>query len=497
MNKGQIRTRFAPSPTGFLHIGGLRTALYDYLIAKKSGGTFLLRIEDTDQSRLVEGATEKILKGLKWAGIEPEEGVVGVERGSLIQKGDCGPYVQSQRLNIYSEYAKTLLDKGYAYHCFCSPQRLEELRAKQQSAKQAPKYDKHCKNIGKKEVEKRIANGEKYVVRLNVPAGETIEFNDGVYGKVSVNSDTIDDQVLIKSDGYPTYHFAVVVDDHLMGITHVTRGEEWLPSTPKHILLYKYFGWKIPEIVHFPNVQGENRKKLSKRQGDVSVEDFIKKGYLPEAIVNFIVLLGWNPKNEQEYFSIEELKEVFDVEGLNKSGAIFDFKKLDWMNSHYIKKLDDQELEKRTLIYLKEYCSQQQFEFDEGLAKKIITIEKERIKKFSEITKNIDFYYKTPDIDPTILPWKKCSYQCTADFLQKSKDVITGISVDDFTKNKLEKKLLIAAGDEKGELLWPLRVALTGEKYSPSPFEVAWAIGKNETIKRVDLAINSLLEKSK
>lgn len=488
----ETRTRFAPSPTGMMHIGNLRTALYAYLLARKQKGNFLLRIEDTDQARFVEGALEKILETLRWAGLKNDEGVILEQNGETSEKGERGPYFQSKRLETYKQHADLLLEKGFAYPCFCSKERLDELRKQQQQEKKPPRYDKCCLDVPPEEAKKRIENGEEHVIRLNVPADKIVEFKDAVYGKISVKGETIDDQVLIKSDGFPTYHLAVVVDDHLMGITHVVRGEEWLPSAPKHALLYEYLGWEAPNFVHVPNILGENKRKLSKREGDVSVEAFIQKGYLPEAIINFIALLGWNPKSEQEYFTLGELEEIFDVSGLHKAGAIFDYKKLDWMNSHYIKQRNDDELFELSRPFLKKYCAEKKYIADEQLLKKITKIEKERMKKLAEVVDNIDFYFAQSDYDPDLLRWKDNAVEQTKKSLEEARDVLSGIEEGDFELEKLESALMEAAGEKRGDFLWPLRFALTGEKKSPSPFEVAWALGRKESLKRVSDAISKL-----
>ncbi len=486
---GEIRTRFAPSPTGFVHVGNLRTVLYSYLMAKKNKGSFLLRVEDTDQDRRVEGAMEKMLESLRWVGIEPDEGVLLDKDGKVQQKGEHGPYIQSERLKIYQEHVLGLLSKGKVYHCFCTENRLKELREEQQKNKQAPKYDGFCRNLSKEEKDEKIKNGKDYVIRLKVPKNETIEFKDEVFGKIKIDSNTIDDQVLLKSDGFPTYHLAVVVDDHLMDITHITRGEDWLPSTPKHVLLYQAFGWEIPTIIHLPNVLGQNGKKLSKREGDVGVEDFRRKGYLPEALINFLALLGWNPKTEQEHFSLNELVKKFDVNGLHKAGAVFDYKKLDWMNSHYIKQKDDAALFGLCRPYLKKYLEENKFSAADELLQKIVTIEKERIKKLSEIIDDINYYFTEPKYEKEMLWWKKMTDEELEKSLKQSLEVLKKLKEKDYTIEKLQEKLFEAAGDKKGELLWPLRVALTGEEKSPSPFEVAWILGKEKATKRVKNAL--------
>lgn len=484
----EVRTRFAPSPTGYVHVGNLRTALYAYLLAKKNNGKFLLRVEDTDQKRLVDDSLERILDALNWSGIEIDEGVKFDENRKIVEEGEYGPYFQSKRLDIYQQYIKQLLESGHAYYCFCTPERLNELRNYQQENKQPTKYDKRCESLSKEEVEKKIAAGEKYTIRMNVPRGEFVTFKDEVYGKVSFKSETVDDQVLIKSDGFPTYHFAVVVDDHLMKISHIVRGEDWLPSAPKHVLLYQFLGWEMPTMIHVPNVLNENRKKLSKRQGDVTVEDFQKKGYLPETMVNFLALLGWNPKTQQEHFSLEDLIKFFDVSGLHKAGAVFDYKKLDWMNSYYIKQKSVADLENLTNDYFEEYFLEKGIKRDDELIHKIVKIEQERMKKLSDITENIDFYFKLADYDKELLTWKKNSPEETKSSLETAKKTLGNLSAE-FELQEITDALLEASGDKRGDLLWPLRASLSGEKFSPSPFELSWALGKEETLIRVEKAL--------
>ena len=324
MFKKKIITRFAPSPTGMLHIGGLRTALYSYLLAKQNKGKFILRIEDTDRSRFVEGAVDNIVSTLNQLGIKP----------------DNDPYYQSEHLDNYKKYADKLVADGYAYHCFCSAERLKEVRDKQIANKQPTKYDSHCRNLDEEEIKRMHQLEKPFVVRLKMPQQEDIQFDDAIRGKVSINSANLDEQVIMKSDGFPTYHLAVVVDDYEMGVTHVVRGEEWLPSTPKHILLYKYLGWKLPIFAHMPLLLNKDRSKLSKRQGDVAASDYLNKGYLPAAIINFISLLGWHASNDREIFSFEELIKEFSLDRMNKAGAIFDLDKLNWFGSQYIQKMD-------------------------------------------------------------------------------------------------------------------------------------------------------------
>jgi glutamyl-tRNA synthetase len=477
-----VRVRFAPSPTGFVHIGSLRTALYNFLFAQKNKADFVLRIEDTDQKRFVEGALENLLETLEWAGISYDE----------------GPIKQSERLEIYKKYASELVKKGYAYYCFCEPERLEEMRKDQQALKKPPIYDRYClRNVTDEEINKNLKNNCKFTIRLKIPENETVEFEDMVRGKVSFNTNLLDDQVLLKSDGFPTYHLAVVVDDHEMGITHVIRGEEWLPSTPKHILLYKYFGWEIPKFAHLPLLLNEDRSKLSKRQGDVAVEDYIKKGYLKEAIINFVALLGWNPgKGEtQEIFTTEELIKKFDLANVHKGGAVFDIKKLDWMNSEWIKKLSIDELYQWSLEFWKEkdfYNSANIEKKSEEYLKKVLAVERDRLSKLSEVGECNKFFFSDIEYEKELLKWKEMSGDDIKKSLGKSLDILTNISDTDWTLQKIEKTLLEAAGDKKGDLLWPLRASLTGEKKSPSPFEVAWVLGKEESIKRIQKAISLL-----
>lgn len=490
-NVKKVRTRFAPSPTGYVHIGNLRTALYAYLYAKSHGGDFCLRIEDTDQKRLVDDATQKVLEVLDWAGIKIDEGVMLGADGKIKESGNNGPYTQSKRLDIYKKYAQQLIDEGKAYYCFCTAERLNEVREDQQKNKQAPMYDGCCREISKEDAQKRIEAGEKYVIRLKVPRGEKIEFTDGVFGKISVFSDTVDDQVLMKTDGFPTYHLAVVVDDHLMEFTHVLRGEEWIPSTPKHVILYNYFGWEAPQFIHLPNIVNENRKKLSKRQGDVSVEDFQKKGYLPEGLVNFLALLGWNPKTEQEIFSLEELGKRFDEKGIHKTGAVFDYKKLDWINSNYIKQKTSGELTELCWPYLENYSKEKSVGISREVSEKIVSIEQERMKKLSDITDNIDFYFSEPVYEKELLRWKKNSDAETIEALNKMKGAIEKVEKFDIMED-IKNVLFQEADGKVGDHLWPLRAALTGAERSPSPFEVAWVIGKEKSLERIEKALEKL-----
>jgi len=482
------RVRFAPSPTGYLHIGSLRTALYCFLYAKKMEGDYFLRIEDTDQKRLVPDAIEKLLESLEWAGLKHDEGVFVNGLGNIAEKGEYGPYIQSKRLEIYQKYAHQLVKEGKAYYCFCSPERLDTLRAVQEKAKLAPAYDKLClKTYSREEAEEKVKAGEKYVIRFDVPETGETEFEDAVRGRMKFVNKNLDDYVLLKSDGYPTYHLAHVVDDHLMKTSLVLRAEEWLPSTPKHILLFQAFGWETPQYAHLSTILNKDtKKKLSKRDGDVSVEDFKNKGYLPEAVVNFIALLGWNPKTEQEIFTLSELTEQFDVAKLNKAGAIFDLEKLDWMNGLYIREKEIKELTDLCRPYLAKY----EDKLSDDYLEKIVIVERERMKKLSDIAENTEFYFDAPDYDGQILKWKEMSDDDLKKSLQVSLNILSGIGKSDWTLNNIKDKLMAAADPKnRGKLLWPLRVALTGKEKSPSPWEVAWVIGKKESVERINSAI--------
>ena len=515
----KIRTRFAPSPTGMVHVGSLRTALYNYLFAKHNKGDFILRIEDTDKARYVEGSIENLIKVLNLTGLKYSEGVFVDDNMKIIQKGDFGLYVQSERLEIYRKYIDELIKNDYAYFCFCNQERLNEMRKDQQTKKIAPMYDGKCRNLSKTEIEKLLNKKTPYVIRLKTPKEGFTEFKDLIYGKIKIANKIIDDQVLMKSDGYPTYHLANVVDDHLMEISHIIRGEEWLPSTPKHILLYKAFGWEIPEFAHLPLLLNSDKSKLSKRQGDVAVEDYFKKGYLPEALLNFILLLGWNPKTEEEVFSLEEMIKRFDLSGVNKTGAIFNTEKLDWINGNYIREMDLGELAKLCVSYLidaglieettnsklqisnksqnskfKIQNSSEKIDFD--YLKKIIALEQERIKKLSEIGELVKFIFMDKlEYNKELLIWRKMSFEKVKNNLELACKELEKIEKQDFTKNNIEKVLRNLMEQEEiktGELLWPLRVALTGLKCSPGPFEVGEVLGRKKVLERIRFAIKLL-----
>lgn len=486
-----IRTRFAPSPTGYLHVGGLRTALYSYLYAKKYGGKFLLRIEDTDRERYVEDGVASILKSLYWAGVTPDEGVV-LDKNEIEQKGKNGPYIQSERLHIYKEHVEQLLDAGQAYYCFCTTERLEKLRETQQFEKKPTGYDGHCLSVNAEEAKKRAASGERRVVRLKMPkTGETV-FMDMIRGEVRFKNELIDDQVLIKSDGYPTYHFAVVVDDHLMEISHVIRGDEWISSVPKHLQIYKYFGWEVPQMAHLPLLLNPDKSKLSKRQGDVAVEDYMKKGYLPEALVNFVAFLGWNPGTEKEIYSLEELIKDFDLSKVGKAGAVFNIDKLNWFNKQYIKQLSDAELVEMAKPWLENLKYKI---IDHKFLEKAVGLERERITVLSELPEAIKFVFELPDYSVDLLIWKKSTKEEVKSILPELSEFFDKINIRDWKKEKLEAKIgewIKEKGYAVGSVLWPMRVALSGQDKSPDPFEIAEVLEKKTVLKRIDLAIKKL-----
>lgn len=486
-----IRDRFAPSPTGNVHVGSLRTALYNYLFAKKNNGQFLLRLEDTDRTRYEEGAVENLLGALMVTGVVPDEGLFE-EDGKIVQKGDCGPYIQSERLDIYKKYINQLLENGQAYYCFCTKERLDEVREKQKAAGETPRYDGHCRNLPKEEVEARIAAGEPYVIRLKLPEDHVVAFDDAVRGKIEINTNDLDDQVLIKTDGFPTYHFAVVIDDHLMGITHVIRGEEWLPSTPKHVYLYECFGWEQPQYVHLSNILNDDHKKLSKRQGDVSVGDFLKKGYLPEALINFLALLGWSPENEQEIFSMDELIEAFDLSRINKSGAVFDRAKLDWMNAHYIKELPIETLTERMIPYLLEagYITEQDVQTRMPWLEKVGELMRERLNYFAQVPEETKMLFdRNFEItDPESLDILK---EETVPVLFNA--LVEKISESDAVDTERAKAILKEIQKEhkaekiKGKMLYmPTRIMLTGEMHGPDLTLIMDVLGKEELLLRLD-----------
>ena len=490
-----MRTRFPPSPTGLLHIGALRTALFNFLIAKQKGGTFILRIEDTDQTREVEGAVEDFLKALSWTGLNPEEGVVLCD-GVISETGTHGPYTQSKRFDLYKEHAQKLLDCGFAYYAFDTTEELDAMRKQEQEAgNPAPKYDasvrmrmKNSLTMEESEWKALLDCGAPYVIRMKIPEGDTVRFADAIRGKVEFKGMEIDDQILIKSDGFPTYHLANVVDDHHMEIDMVIRGEEWLSSTPKHLLLYQYFGWDAPEFAHVPLLLNPGGGKLSKRQGDVAVADYMEKGYLPEALINFIALLGWNPGTTEELFTLEELVEAFSLDRIQKGGAVFDVTRLDWFQGQWMRKFSPEEFAERiTPIVAEKYP---EAATDPHFATRAALIQ-ERITFFHEAPEMLSFYYEEPAIDKELIVSKK--QKLDEDL---TKQMITLLletlePVDDWSDENL-KEVLFAVCDEKelkkGQFLWPLRAILTGLPFSPGAYEVAAALGKEQTLKRLKRA---------
>lgn len=483
-----IKVRFAPSPTGFVHIGSLRTALYNYLYAKKMGGKFVLRIEDTDRARLVDGALESLLSSLKWSGLQADEGVILDENDNIVQVGDADPYIQSERLEIYKKYIDILLEKGHAYYCFCSKERLDKVREQQKQNGEDPMYDGKCRELSKEEVQRRIENGENYVIRLKMPYNKDIEFEDVVRGKITINSDTVDDQVLIKSDNFPTYHFAVVVDDHLMGITHIIRGEEWLTSVPKHVMMYEMFGWEKPTYIHLPNILNRDGKKLSKRQGDVAVEDFRNKGYLPEGLINYIALLGWAPESNQEIFSIDELIESFDISRVSKSGGIFDIDKLNWMNSHYIKEYDTEKLVDLSIPFV----------IKDGLMTNEECVEKRDwlISAMNTVKDRLDFLAQFPDEIRPFLVDDIAIEDEAKDFMSKEhmqelynivKEQVQSASeiTEDFVNSLFS--IIKKEGIKGKNLFMGVRVIITGQNHGPDLPKIMPLLGKDRILKRMEI----------
>lgn len=482
MKNKLVRTRFAPSPTGFLHIGGLRTALYNFLFAKKNNGQFILRIEDTDRERYLPEAEKIITDTLKKFGINYDEGPD--------ISGPYGPYIQSERLDIYQEKIAELIANKRAYYCFCDNKRLEQIRKLQTERSLPTKYDKHCLQLNQNEINSNLKNNLPYVVRLKVDTGETT-FTDLIRGDIKINNETIDDQILLKSDGYPTYHLANVVDDHLMKITHVIRGEEWVPSTPKHILLYQAFNWEIPIFAHLPLLLNKDKSKLSKRQGDVAASDYLTKGYLPEAIINFIALLGWNPGNDKEFFNLFELIQEFDLKKVQKSGAVFNIDKLNWFNSHYIADKPTEELVEnlKNILVNKNFYRPNLFSLD-----KIINIFKSRVNSLDELANNASFLYELPEYSKTILIHKKSDKNKVKDILFFFKKLLVAYDKE-WSQEELKvyfDKNREVAGYTRAESFWPLRVAMTGLEFSPDVFAVMDLLGKDESLKRIDIAIEKI-----
>ena len=522
----KVKTRFAPSPTGFLHIGGLRGALYAYLFAKQNKGKLVLRIEDTDRSREVKGAVPSLVQTLQKMGIKWDEGPFMNKTLDVKEKGQNKPYFQSKRLDIYQSYAQKLIDSGNAYYCFCSPERLAKLRQEQQAKKQPSKYDGCCREKNRrpldaardrpkiedrlvlrspkdeggrsktdlssevrrtKEEDRRSMNKDQFVIRLKVPENGEVGFKDLIRGRVNFQMEDIDDQILIKSDGYPTYHLAVVVDDHLMGITHVIRGEEWISPTPKHILIYKALGWELPQFAHLPLLLNPDHSKLSKRQGDVAVEDYLEKGYLPEALINYVALLGWHPKDDREIFSLKGLIKEFDIKRVQKGGAIFDLEKLNWFNCHYIRQKSSKELLKLCQKFLPD--------IDKKLLLKILEIQKERLETISEIGERAKFFFKLPDYEAKLLIFKKSDEEKTKLGLKKVLEKLQTVKEKDWKTGRLKDCLTNIVKENNltnGDVFWPARVAVSGLEKSPPPEEVMDVLGKEESLTRIKKGIDKL-----
>ena len=481
----KVRTRFAPSPTGRMHVGNLRTALYAYLITKHENGDFLLRIEDTDQERFVEGATEIIYRTLAKTGLIHDEGPD--------KDGGCGPYVQSERqaAGIYLEYAKKLIEKGEAYYCFCDEERLNSLKTSVgEDGKEIRIYDKHCLSLSKEEVEANLAAGKPYVIRQNNPNTGTTTFHDDIYGDITVNNEELDDMVLIKSDGFPTYNFANVVDDHLMGITHVVRGNEYLSSSPKYNRLYDAFGWEVPVYVHCPLITDETHKKLSKRSGHSSFEDLLEQGFVTEAVVNFVALLGWSPEDNQEIMSLQELIEKFDYTHMSKSPAVFDYTKLKWMNGEYIKAMDDAKYLEMAVPYVKE-AVKKEMDYEH-----IAMMVKTRIEVFTDIAEKVSFFEEVPEYDCALYENKKA--KCNAEnSLALLKEVLPILEAQTDFGNDALFETLSKFGEEKGYkvnfIMWPIRTAVSGLQMTPGgATELMSVLGREESLKRIRAGIEKL-----
>ncbi len=483
----KIRTRFAPSPTGRMHVGNLRTALYAYLIAKHEGGDFLLRIEDTDQERYVEGALDLIYKTMDETGLHHDEGPD--------KDGGFGPYVQSERMKtgMYLEYAKQLVEKGEAYYCFCTKERLQQLHDEaEKNGEDAAKYDKHCLSLSKEEVEEKLTAGVPYVIRQNNPTEGETSFDDVIYGKITAPNEELDDMILIKSDGYPTYNFANVVDDHLMGITHVVRGNEYLSSAPKYNRLYEAFGWEVPVYIHCPTITDENHKKLAKRNGAASYEDLIELGFMAEAIVNYVALLGWSPAEDREIFSLEELVQAFDYRRINKSPAVFDLVKLRWMNGEYIKAMENEKYYEIAIPQIQKTITK-----DLEL-KKIADLVKTRIEVFPDINEKIDFFEELPEYDIAMYTHKKMKTN-SENSLEALKELLPRYeALEEYSIPAIEKVAMdyvAEKGCKNGQALWPLRTAVSGKQMTPGgAYEIMEILGKEESLNRIRKGIEMLSE---
>lgn len=483
-----VRTRFAPSPTGYLHIGSLRTALYCYLWAKKEKGSYILRIEDTDQARYVEGSVENLISALETCHIIHDEGPILGEDGKISQIGEHGPYYQSERLDKYNQYINQLLNEGKAYYCFCTKERLDVLREDQTSKGQTPKYDSKCSHLTEEEIKANLDAGMPYVIRMKLPQNREVVFEDIVRGRVSINTNDMDEQVLMKADGFPTYHFAVVVDDHLMKITHVIRGEEWLVSTPKHLLLFEAFGWNAPEYVHLPTVLNANKKKLSKRDGSASVEDYLKKGYIPEALINYIAMLGWSTPDGREIFSLNEIIDEFSLDRIHKSGAVFDLEKLNWLNSQYIKAMDDEELAYDLRPYLESING-----LDTNDHEKMVLVAqcvKDRISYFSQAQDELNVILGEFHFSESEDAIAAKQFETNHILYEESIRMINEMSeLTPDSLNGMFKAIQKEKGIKGKNLYMGLRIALTGDVHGPDLKLVMCIMGKDLVLKRLNGAL--------
>lgn len=473
-----VRTRIAPSPTGELHIGTLRTLLYDYALAKKNNGQFIFRLEDTDQKRYVEGSEKRLLETIKDYGINWDEGPdVG---------GPYGPYVQTERLSIYQKYIKELIDKNLAYYCFCTQERLDSLRASQKAAGHLPKYDQHCLHLSKEEIQKNLDAKIPYTIRMVIPKNETIIFEDAIRGKIKFNTNDVDDQVLIKSNGIPTYHFAAVVDDHLMKITHVFRGEEWLTSTPKHLLLYRYFNWEPPTFAHLTVLLNpDGRGKMSKRSGSTHARAFLDDGYLPEAMLNFLMFLGWNPGDNREFFTLEEFVKEFSIEHLHKKSPVFDRKKLDYLNGYYLRQKTDDQLFELFKKFLPQASNDQ--------IKILVPVLKERLVKLSDLQTQTKFLFEDIDYDKDLLLKKGTDPKLAIEILNQTKKSLSTLKTFDFiTLQTCLTNLISSNGWNVGEFFMVFRVAICGSTFTPPVVDCLPALGQESTLRKLDIAINKL-----
>lgn len=484
MSNKTVRTRFAPSPTGFMHIGNLRTALYEYLVAKSQGGDFVLRIEDTDRERYVEGAVDIIYNTLKVAGLQHDEGPD--------KPGEYGPYVQSERLNMYKPYAEQLIEQGKAYRCFCTKERLDSLKDDETPG---GGYDRHCRDLPQEEIDRLLAEGVPYVIRQKMPLEGSTTFTDAVFGEITVENSELQDQILIKTDDYPTYNFANVIDDHTMNITHVVRGCEYLSSTPKYNLLYEAFGWEVPTYIHLPLIMGKdaegNVAKLSKRHGSTGFEDLIKEGYLPQAIINYVALLGWCPSDNQEMFTLDELTRAFSIDGISKSPSIFDYDKLEWFNGEYIRKMSPEEFTSYAMPYYKEAVTSRELPWD-----KLCGILQQRVTKFTQIPEMIDFFDKLPEYDAEMFVNKKSktNLENAPVMLKAVTDRLTAL--ESWDKDSIHDCLINLAQElevKNGTVMWPARIAAAGKKVTPGgAVEILEILGRDESLARLNLGLKKL-----